>query len=253
MRSSASDVESDGLVRGIESDKVQGPTLRSVRRMSNLVKALQEINRRPIGVDGIPYAGWVNPREYALWDRNFLDTYGLEPLKTLQEGLSYGEMPDATRETPVKNRVVERGTVRNSIVERAITRKLQLNLDRCFANSSWAYRPGRSPEKAIREVRTCIRRGAHWALKTDIRHFFPNVDRRILAIQLHDTIRDPLLWDSIVTAISPCLRHLDGSIISQRTGLPQGMESALSSPTFICTAPIWLAPHCSISAMQTTF
>ena len=210
------------LYRGLGLAHSHGPTLRSVRRMNNLRIALKELNRRVIGVDGFPYEAWIHTREYILWNPDFLELHGLEPLKTLQEGLAFGEMPDATIEISVKNRIVERGTVRNSIVERAITRKLQQNLDRCFANSSWAYRPRRSPEKAIQGIRTCIRQGAHWVLKTDIHHFFPNVDRAILLKQLHDTIRDPLLVDSIMTAISPCVLSLDGTRIITRTGLPQG-------------------------------
>ncbi|MBI4443803.1 MAG: group II intron reverse transcriptase domain-containing protein, partial [Acidobacteria bacterium] len=91
-----------------------------------------------------------------------------------------------------------------------------------FCNSSYGYRPGRSPDKAIQDVRSCIRRGAHWVLKTDISHFFDSIDRSILMEQHQDTIADEYLCDLILQVISPCVWCLDGERRFQEPGVPQG-------------------------------
>ena len=195
----------------------------SVRRMDNLRKARSEINRRPVGVDRIHYQGFIHPREYARWNPDMLRFFpDLEPMKDLQGRIAYGDFPDVTQEVRVKGRSVERGTVANRIIERAITRKLVQNLDPFFANASWGYRPRRSPEKAIKEVQQLVRGGAHWALKTDVRKFFTNVDRNILTVQLLQSIPDEFLCNFIMSSISPVLIFRNGGGVFPRTGLPEG-------------------------------
>ena len=210
------------LNRGLGLRSSTGPTLRSVRRMPNLMRALCEINRRPIGVDGIPWEAFVNPRAYALWNPHFLEEFGLKPLRNVQSRMAFGGIPDPAKEVRVKKRVVQCGTVANRIIERAIARKLQINLDRNFSNASWAYRPGRSAAEAIKQIRHCVRRGVQWALTTDISHFFDSIDRLILTEQLQDTIADEYLCELIIEVISPCVFCLDGEIRFQETGVPQG-------------------------------
>ena len=41
--------------------KGPGPSLQSVRRMRNLISARDEINPRPVGVDGIRLEAYKNP------------------------------------------------------------------------------------------------------------------------------------------------------------------------------------------------
>jgi hypothetical protein len=118
----------------------------------------------------------------------------------------------------VNGREVESGTVSNRIIERAIARKLSTNFDAAFSDSSYGFRPGRSPEMAIRNVREAIRQGAHWAFKTDIRAFFENIDRGILLRQLAGSNVDPLLICLIFAAITS---HL-GLCHFRTHGLPQG-------------------------------
>ena len=181
------------LHRGLGLGLSPGPTGRSIRRMPNLIEALHEINRKPIGVDGVPWEAFLNPRAFALWAPHFLEEFGLEPMRNIQDRMAFGGLPDPVREVRVTNRIVQLGTVANRIIERAIARKAQENLDPYFSNSSWAFRPGRSPAKAIQHVRHCVRRGAHWALKTDVAGFFDNIDRPILSAQLRNTFADEYL------------------------------------------------------------
>jgi hypothetical protein len=194
-----------------------------VRRLKNLNHALAEISRRVVGIDGFPYEAFAQPRDYFRWDPNILDSYPDLPIKTLQGSLADALMyqHDCTQGFRLKPRLIERGTVQNMIIERAISRKLNLSLDQDFSENSWGFRPGRSPEKAILEVRGHIRAGAHWAFKTDIDHFFQSISRTILLEKLQTWIEDPDLRELIATVISPGV-VLGGITHNRNSGLPQG-------------------------------
>jgi hypothetical protein len=184
--------------------------------MKNLQAALREINRRPVGIDGVPHWAFVNPREYGRWNPGFLCEYGLDPLKYLQKDIEfgYGYTPSRTRRTKINGRTVEVGTVANRIVERATSRKLSANLDKHFSAKNDGFRPARSIELAILAVRQAVRSGLHWALKADIEDFFPTVNREILEAQLSSSLADSDLCKFIMNVISPATRR--------RRGLPQG-------------------------------
>jgi len=211
------------LSQGIKAVHAPTPTLKSVRRMPNLIKALSEVNRRPVGCDGIRWEGFGEPLAYLRWNPNFLDLFpDLQPLKNLQERIAYSEEPDPAEEVVVdRGRVVQRSTVADRIIQRTVARKLRLSFDRFLAPGCWGYRPGRSTEQAIVEVRSCIRAGAHWAFKTDVENFFPSVDRAILYAQLRATIPDQDLCDFLMKMISPVLLSRKSSVF-QVAGLPQG-------------------------------
>jgi hypothetical protein len=208
---------------GIPTDKAHAPTLKAARRMKNLSAGLHEISRRPVGIDKIPYEAFLDPIGHMRWNPNLLNAHpDLNPLKTVQESLIHPYLPDASEAIRVKGRDLERGTVANRIVERAITTKLNSSLDRYFNSRSFGYRPGRSPEMAILQVRQAVRRGFHWALKTDITHFFQSIDRHILENQLSETIVDQGLRDTIMAAVSPVVVTKSGPL-QRLNGLPGGI------------------------------
>jgi hypothetical protein len=207
------------LYRGIGTGFDQAPTLKSIRSMKNLRSALREINPRPIGCDGFPYQAFLEPRKYARLNPNFLLAYpGAEPLKTIQETMTWWYDANPVETIKVKGREILRATVGDRLVQRAAARKLASHVDRYLTPSSYAYRPRRSPEQAVLQARSAIRLGAHWALKTDVAQFFPSIDRGILNSQLADTIPDKEFCDFLIRAISPM--QLGAGFIT--TGLPQG-------------------------------
>ena len=210
------------LFHGISTGQTPGPTMKSARRMANLSAALHEINRRPVGIDEIPYEAFVDPLGHLRWNPNLLDAYpDLNPLRAVQESLVQSYIPDPAEAFRVEKRDLERGTVANRIVERAILRKLNSNLDRFFRDESHGYRPGRSPETAILKVREAVRGGAHWAAQTDFEAFFESVDRRVLESQLRETIPDAALCNAVMTVTSPAV-VIHGTTRQRLNGLPQG-------------------------------
>lgn len=210
------------LFQGIGKAWAQGATLNAVRRLKNLNAALQELNRRPVGRDGIPHVAYVDPLGYSRWNPNILHAIPnfQNPLESIQEGILYyhGYEPDPVTRFVLDGRELESGTIGNRIIERAIARKLSANFDAAFTDSSYGFRPRRSPEIAIRKVREAIRHGAHWAFKTDIENFFENIDRGILLRQLAGSNIDPQLICLIFAAITS---HL-GLCHFRTHGLPQG-------------------------------
>ena len=167
--------------------------------------ALHEINRRPSAAGGFSYQAYVRPLEYARWDPTIFDAYRIPPLRYLQEEFvcEYCYEPDETVPINVKGRIVQSGTVANRIIERAIARKLTASINACFSDRSWAYRPRRSAQMAILQVRDAVRQGYHWALKTDIEHFFPNINRKLLELQLRRGLVDQGLCEMTLRANSP--------------------------------------------------
>jgi hypothetical protein len=76
---------------------------------------------------------------------------------------------------------------------------------------------------AIAQVREAIRRGHHWALKTDIEHFFSNINRKILESQLRGTFSDQGFCEMVLRANSSISDSRKWAELSERTeGLPQG-------------------------------
>jgi len=93
--------------------------------------------------------------------------------------------------------------------------------DPLLSPQSWGFRPRRSPEEALLQVRSSIRGGAHWAFKTDIHHFFDNVDRSLLEKVLRAAIPDASLVDAILNFTTPPV--VDRGVSRYRLhGLPQG-------------------------------
>ena len=196
------------------------PTMRSIRRMTNLAVVLAEINRKPLGIDGFPWESYLRPIAYSRWNPRFRWAYPqLDPLRTIQETLMAPNvlyLPDATRLAWVKGRPIEIGTVASRLVERAAVRKLSSYCDKhLFNEACWGYRVGRSTEMAIKDVQRAVRSGWHFALKTDIKSFFPSVNREMLEFILRELLNDQDLCDFLMSASSP---YCPG----RERGLPQG-------------------------------
>jgi hypothetical protein len=213
-------------------DKCGEISLRSIRKMKNLKKALKGINPRPVGVDRFSREAFRDPIRFCRHDPNLLNfSPQLKPLQSLQQDLAYGWIPDPTESFRFRKRRLERGTVGNRLVEKAISRKLNRSLDRLFSHSSYGYRPRRSSELAILAIRDVIRGGYYWAFKTDISSFFDNVRREILDDQVRSVIADEPLCNAILNAVSP-VRIERGRSFLRQDGLPQGNGLApfLSNP-----------------------
>lgn len=203
-------------------EKCSEISLRSIRKIKNLKGGLKEINPRPVGVDGMSRVGYKDPIGALRLDPNLLHlSSNLNPLQSLQEDLAFGCNPDAAESFNLDGRNLERGTVSNRIVEKAIVRRLTPLLDRSFCDCSYAFRPGRSAEDAVLAIRSLIRKGYHWAAKIDFERFFESIDRDILERLLSDVLADDALIRAILGATSTVL-WVRGQSLQRKKGLPEG-------------------------------
>jgi RNA-directed DNA polymerase len=68
------------------------------------------------------------------------------------------------------------------LVQQWLVRQVQAWWEPRFAHDSYANRPGKGTQAAVRRLQHFMRQTGHrWVLKLDIQAFFPSIDRRILA------------------------------------------------------------------------
>jgi retron-type reverse transcriptase len=69
----------------------------------------------------------------------------------------------------------------DKIVQRAVAMLLEAIYEQDFSDSSYGFRPGRSPHEALREVRTrCMTEGIGWIVDADVSGYFDSIDRTYL-------------------------------------------------------------------------
>jgi hypothetical protein len=191
-------------------------SLRGIRNAGNIRAAIGEIDRYYMGPDGLSMCGYINPKKYAHLNPNICSALDfMDPIQTIQNQIFFREEPGPVAQIRIKGRDIELSTAADRIVQRAVTRKLGPVLDPLFCESSWGFRPGRSPELAIQEVRSAIRKGFHWAFKSDIQHFFPSVLRKLLYSMLPHWVEDEELRSYLPVVITA------GGYYPVK-GLPQG-------------------------------
>ncbi|MGE0705880.1 MAG: reverse transcriptase domain-containing protein [Vicinamibacterales bacterium] len=104
--------------------------------------------------------------------------------------------------------------VRDRVVQAALLIALAPTIDPRMSDASWAYRPGRGVQDALREVRAHLGAGRIWVLEADIQSYFDRVP--------HDRLVEELtIWLDDVRLISLVQLWLR-SFSSSGTGIAQG-------------------------------
>ena len=71
-------------------------------------------------------------------------------------------------------------TVRDRIVQQALLNVLHPVMEPQFEDASFAYRPGRSPRAAVRQVQHWQQQGYNWLLDGDVVKYFDHVQHERL-------------------------------------------------------------------------
>ncbi|RMG18961.1 MAG: hypothetical protein D6731_00780, partial [Planctomycetota bacterium] len=111
------------------------------------------------------------------------------------------------------------------LVQRAVAQILGPFYERELSENAWAYRPGRSVERALERVDEELRAGKRWFLRCDVAKFFDRIDRE----RLLSALRADGLEPGLLRVIDRLLRGgvLGGAAtLDPGEGTPQG--SALS-------------------------
>lgn len=116
-------------------------------------------------------------------------------------------------------------TIEDRIVQRAVAAVIGPLLEPTFSPAAWAYRPGRSVDRALRVVERYLEQGLRYFLRTDIEKFFDRIDQDPLARELAADIAD----ERVLALVGRLVRAqvLEGAASDlMELGVPQG--SALS-------------------------
>ena len=81
-------------------------------------------------------------------------------------------------------------TVRDRVLQTAVTGIIEPLFEAEFEDCSFAYRKGRSVEQAVNRIQCLQRRGYQWVVDADIENFFDSIDHTLLMLQVGKLVTD---------------------------------------------------------------
>jgi len=166
------------------------------------------------GIDGVTaklYAEHLDENLHDLYDRLRRGRYQAAPVVRV-----WIEKEDGGR------RPIGKPAFEDKIVQRAVAMLLEAIYEQDFSDSSYGFRPGRSPHDALRDLRThCMEEGIGWIVDADVSGYFDSIDRTRLREVLRRRVND----GSIMRLIGKWLRAgvmEDGVRHHPETGVVQG-------------------------------
>lgn len=112
-------------------------------------------------------------------------------------------------------------TVRDRIMQSAVSLIMTPILDQRFADCSFAYRPAHSLQMALERIVQCRDQGFVWVVDADIFSFFEQIPHLDLLHKLQDTFRDHEITQLVARWLCVPVQE-DGNIEHPRQGIPQG-------------------------------
>lgn len=200
-------------------DKVYDPT--------NLAEAWKHVreNKGSAGIDGLTITAFEEGQAelLAALHVNLRDrTYRPVPVKRVGIPKPGG----GTRNLGIPS-------VTDRVVQQALVQKMNPIFEPLFADCSFGYRPGRSPQMAMRKVWREINEGNLWILDADLRSFFDSIDQDRLVSLIADEISDGRVLRLIRSFLEAGLID-GGGWQPTKTGVPQGgVASPLWSNIFL--------------------
>jgi group II intron reverse transcriptase/maturase len=166
------------------------------------------------GIDGVTaklYAEHLDENLHDLHDRLRSGRYQAAPVVRV-----WIEKEDGGR------RPIGKPAFEDKIVQRAVAMLLEAIYEQDFSDSSYGFRPGRSPHDALRDLRTqCMTGGIGWIVDADVSGYFDSIDRT----RLHEVLRRRVNDGRIMRLIGKWLRAgvmEDGMLHHPETGVVQG-------------------------------
>ena len=96
-----------------------------------------------------------------------------------------------------KIRPITLASTKDKIIQRTLLNGLK-EFDKCLSNKSYAYRPNKSPLKAINRTTDYLKRGYKFVFKSDIKNFFETINHDILSKILSKYIQDKKLLTLLI-------------------------------------------------------
>lgn len=141
-----------------------------------------------------------------------------------QELLSGSYQPQANRRVDIpkgngKFRTLQIPCIRDRVVQGALKLILEAIFEADFCESSYGYRPGRSPQEALAQVRRSVLRRMSTVIDVDLSSYFDNIRHSVLLDKIAKRVQDPQVLHLIKQIIK----------VGGNVGVPQG--GPLTLPT----------------------
>jgi group II intron reverse transcriptase/maturase len=118
-------------------------------------------------------------------------------LAELQQELVSGTyQPQANRRVDIpkrdgKSRTLQIPCIRDRVVQGALKLILEAIFEADFCDNSYGYRPGRSPQQALAQVRRSVLRRMSMVIDVDLSSYFDNIRHAVLLDQIAKRVQDP--------------------------------------------------------------
>ena len=200
----------DGKERGGARDLME-----AILDRNNLNRAYQRVkrNRGAAGIDG------MTVEEALPW----LKEHKGELLQNIREG-SYMPSPVRRKEIPKPDGGVRKlgiPTVVDRVIQQAIAQKLQSIWEPLFSDSSYGYRPNRSAQQAVRQVKRYAEQGYRYTVSVDLSKYFDTLNHELLMDLLHRQIQDMRVLGLIKKYLKSGVLE-NGIVCKTEKGSPQG-------------------------------
>jgi group II intron reverse transcriptase/maturase len=198
-----------------EERALTGRLMERIAEPSNLVAALRQVvgNKGSAGVDGMKVQelkAWFQNHWQLLQTQLLEGTYQVAPVREVQIPKPGGGY-----------RTLGIPTVKDRLVQQAISQVLSKRYEPIFSDHSHGFRPGRSAHGALRQAGSYVAEGREWVVDIDLEKFFDKVNHDRLIWLLSTRIGD----QGVLKLVSKYLKAgmLKDGLEGQRVkGTPQG-------------------------------
>lgn len=189
--------------------------LEEIANPSNLVKAYKQVKRNggSGGIDG------MGVKEFGEW-------FGANLSKLQTEILQEEYQPSAVRGVKIPKpkggfRQLGIPTVKDRVIQQAISQVLQPIYDPKFSTNSYGFRPNRNAHQALRKASQIVKSGKTIVMDLDLAKFFDEVNHQRLMWIMGTRIGDQRVLKLIRRILKTGI--LEGGMMEQRVkGTPQG-------------------------------
>ena len=171
----------------------------------------------------------------------------LEVLSARLKDMGYRPQPKKRSYVPkpgsAKGRPLGISSFEDKLVELSVKRVLEPIYEQIFEDSSYGYRPNRSPHDCLDELgRTIQQKPVSYVVEADIRSFFDKVNHEWMLKFLEHRIGDPRIIRLIVRMLKAGIME-DGLVRASEEGTPQGsiLSPLLSNIYLHYTLDLWFS------------
>ena len=190
--------------------------MEEVTNRDNMIKALNRVerNKGAAGIDEMPTSEL----------RSFLNIHWAEIKAKLMNG-EYKPAPVRRIEIPKPGgtgvRKLGIPTVKDRLIQQALSQVLTTIFDRTFSESSFGFRPNRSAHDAVKSAKNHVESGKRWVVDMDLEKFFDRVNHDILMSRIARRVKDKRVLLLIRRFLQSGVME-NGITVASDEGTPQG-------------------------------